>query len=566
MKSLKFALGLGLAIGVTGVCHGQTPVTGTVPAGSYTFVGDVVVYDVTIASGPLGERTLTIKVIDGSITVGLWPYSGGINGAGIDGQDGADGQPGVLPTAGQPGRGAFDVVLETWPGTGSSAALDINITKPIDCTGGNGGRGGNGASAYFDDCEYKNAQYGATARPGEAGGIVTIRSSGNISISAAVDVSGGNGGAGGSAGGGIIGAPGYAMPGGMGGGGGEIKLEHTASAPPTATCTVATGNFSAAYLGADGGDGGAGGSGATGNGAAHPGANGGAGGSAGKINVLTRNFGLTTTNINLGSTATSRGGDGGPGGDGGAGSTSHCYSLDCSLGHFEYPIGACAGANAGLGAKGGLGGPVKISVNDQAGLGLRCGVLTHGGNGATTGIAGQGAIYKGTCGEPLPCTAFSAYSAGSTFESGDGGGAGSISVVAQTLSLDPSAGMNAIGGHGAEGTDASNPGFYCCGTPPVKYSAAGSQGGGGGRGGSGAGISLAVTTLNAALSQFRTCGGDGNHGGNGSYGLPRGVGGVGTYSGVSGKLIKNGVVQPNGCVISHWPDGGVGPDLPPCPG
>src|SRR5690606_5254603 len=111
---------------------------------------------------------------------------------------------------------------------------------PVDVAGGDGGDGGNGADASIHVCGFSSAQAGAAAGLATDGGNITIRSAGDISISASLVAVGGAGGDGGSGGMGILGPAQASQPGTDGGDGGTVIIEQT-SASPTATCVLLAG-------------------------------------------------------------------------------------------------------------------------------------------------------------------------------------------------------------------------------------------------------------------------------------------------------------------------------------
>ncbi|MCC6675640.1 MAG: hypothetical protein IT436_00725 [Phycisphaerales bacterium] len=530
----------------------QVVLTGNIPAGTYTYFDqDVQIYDATIVAGT--GTTLTIRVNNGKISVGAGLYSWGIDGRG---QDGADGWTFYPPQAGQPGTAGYSVVLETTPlmSTGSVPRdRSIQVGKPIDCSGGDGGDGAWGRDGYFDDCAYIGAEDGYTAAAGSTGGSIRLTAAGDIAISGALDTSGGAGGNGGGGGQGIIGFAGVGRPGRNGGNAGPVTVEQTKFAPANSWVSLYVNYASSGSILAYGGQGGSGGAGNYGQPGPQPGGNGGNGGSGGAVKVTARNYTMSAAQ-GVCSVATG-GGYGGAGGNGGGGNSSSCYELYCSTGGpYKYTITASGGANSGSGGHGGAAGPITITSDDMLGMGLYCGLAARGGNGATAGIAGSGGVYTGDmCENGTECENYSVFGPGQTFPSGHGGAGGAITTSCKTLSLaysssGGSAGMDSSGGDGADGIDGSMAGVYCCGEPPEPFGGHGGQGGAGGAGGKGANISLKYVYYFVTNEPYSFCGGQGKPGGDGANGTPPGPGGIGGACGAGGQLIKNSVIQPIACV------------------
>lgn len=546
--------------------------TGDVPAGVYTVTNkDVLIYDATIV--PCGtNRTLTIRVYNGRITVGQVPFGFGINGYGIDGVNGADGQDAcVPPTAGTVPGQAFALVMETWPGAGTRST-DIGIVQAIDLSGGNGGSGGNGHSEYVYPytCNICQAQNGAISRPGSNGGSVTIRGSGAIGISSPIDVSGGNGGRGGNGGAGSIFSPGAPTAGSPGGNGGVISISHTASAPAEAWCSIGGFQYDTycftGGLSTNGGAGGDGGYGASGNGASS-GAAAGGGGHAGALTLSVRNFGVAgagTVECPTTGWATARGGNGGAGGFGANGFSGRVILEDPFGGPdcYNFCLSIVPGSLGGIGGHGGNGAALTITASTHLTVTSFGFVSSQGGDGGRAGRAGDGSVDS--CFSGIGCPAVT--SGGLSTTSAAGGNAGVLRLSAGAT-LTNSGSVSSQGGIGAEGQPGASPGMGCCCAlvnevrdctgqgyavaPPVV-------GANGGAGGLGANLYL-VYGVRQGLGVYNFCGGAGGFGGRGGCGYPFGAAGgcTGMY-GNGGRLFYNGVMQNILCAIP------IGDDEPNC--
>jgi hypothetical protein len=580
---VQSALPILLSAALCSAACGQYVVTGPVAAGTTItrFNEDVLVRDCWVVPGLPGATTITIRVYNGAITVGdglggsFGLVAGRHSESGPPEYDGQDGQPcsqpGYPPTDATAATAGFSVVLETWP-NGGSRDLSISVLDPILAGGGYGGDGRDGCDEQTypnDHCAIYGAHNASKPTPGAAGGNITLRGSGDIHVSAALDTRGGQGGNGATGGAGAYGGPGNGTAGGAGGGGGTVVIEHTSSAKSSSTCNI---NYYYGSIDTSGGLGGQGGNGNYGNGTTH----GAAGGNGGRGGPVTLNVRYLSVSAGI----SAQGGNGGNGGSGTPGRDSGWYWVgDCYLKCNEPKGEDCCwriwsvpypGGNAGPAGPGGNGGAVNIAVAyNYAHSGS---VSTRGGDGGHAGQAGYPGAGDSTC--IHFCTQCpTVQTAGSIQPGGAGGAGGAITVnVAQALTGNGSfITSGGTGGNGSQGVDSrpvcrgttetcegdpcppDNEGnATCCGPDIVCSASAPRPGGAGGKGGSGATISITCPSISTFLF-YAFCGGSGGYGGDGGYGVLHiicdnliqwqtggAAGGQAGADGGGGKLIRTG--------------------------
>ena len=527
--------------------------TGTFAAGTYALSNvNVMIWNVTVVPCG-GSTTFTLQVTNGSISVGSTIYPGGIVGAGTDGTDGAT--PGANGGAGTNG---MNVVLETFPGTGTNDPY-IYVAYGIDTSGGDGGSGANGNSGSYNTstCAYTPPQSGGTAKGGSNGGNITINSASDILIASGLTTRGGDGGWGGSAGNNTYGTPGLARAGAPGGKGGNITLNHTAAAPTGALCRLYGAAFGGiGQLNAEGGIGGTGGSGGSGGSTGTVGGNGANGGNGGVITFTTKTLQLDPGDIYVGTSASTRGGAGGSGGDGGQYSPGNVH-VDQTPGPgvcFDYCFAPGQGSLGGTAGNGGTGGAINATSADSVFIAgstsaaAGCGMVSDGGTGGMGGLAGAGTAQKcfPTCPHEKICP--TVYTTAASRTGGTGGNAGVITITAAgDFSCAIYGSVSATGGLGGDGQAGGTPGYGCCVVcPPDETTdyvvSASVVGGNGGAGGNGANINVNYATF-TGYANFYFCGGLGGRGGIGGKGSTPGLGGWSGATGGSGSLFFNAVDQ-----------------------
>lgn len=473
---------------------------------------------------------------------------------------------GDIVTTGKTGSG--DVTIRTsqptiTSGANATFAIDGSTTAvfgPGDAVEGSSVRiasvdtsGSNGADS---------AAQGVNGSNGNAGGNLTIQSSGDLFIGA-LDLRGGSGGDGFSDS--VAGSAG-----GYGGKGGTVQLDATFIGSSMTTLTIGTVNMS-------GGVGGAGGASGAG-GLSGDGGDGGAGGL----------FHANSKIMNLNGTITGSGGAGGLGGasgnggttgDGGNGGHAGSILLNCiNLQSFATVLNGgdaglsavSAGSTTGSGGTGGIGGDIIVFSTDSIGSATNpIGPISldggSGGNGASAGAGGKGGSLQlfANLGS-LFATTFTARG-GDGAEQSDGGTGGTIELSAlgnpitgegilNFSAIDVTGGDGGAGANGSAGGAIELTAFRS--TQSFLIATSGGDGGvGSGAGGVGGDVTLSISSI---LSDFSVIS-DGGHGGDSDLDNVAGAGGEGgsitSTSGANSPVVINGLLQTNG---GAGGDGGTG--------
>jgi filamentous hemagglutinin family protein len=451
-------------------------------------------------SGGKGGNGGTLNLTGPGIAV-----TGGINlNGGLGGSGGSGGQGANASSGGQGGAGG-----DGGDGGHLTRTSIGSLTGTITANGGDGGEGGEGGSGA-------RGGNGGSGGWGGAGGLVTLNSSGDITIAtgSAISANGGTGGRGGHGGWANIGSSGSSSFAGGGGAGGTGGTGGSILMNASGTITVASGAFVSANGGAggyggrggDGGNGAAGSNGSNGYSYGFSGYGGGDGGEGG------------------------RGGNGGTGGAGGSVQLTAGAGISIS-GHIEASGGRGGngdrGGNGGLGGDGGNGGSGYGSSGSYGGP-----VAGYGGNGGLGGRGGNG---------------------GGGGSGGNGGNGGNIVLAAPSITLAGTlharGGSGGSGDSGGNGRNGGNGGIGGLGNYGGASGAQGNGGNGGngnwgGNGGNGGyGGTISVTATGAG-SNIEISGADisvaGGWGGHHGYGGTGGTGGNGASNGSAGSVGQIG--------------------------